>query len=434
MNRRQKTGIEVGADHIYYNIAVQNDQTTPINLQFQDIRTVELVKNPEEYYLSVVRFFVPGAGIPLFHIDPVTVVVNITSGNPVITSANLFNPLMVGFTVTDSAGLIPAGTTIINYINPDSVTLSVTPTLGSGTTTMTLVNATYNVASLVFNNNTYSAYVPFTQTSNYDTLSVNSYQEFLDMVNAGYSTAYASLVGATGGQLTQYPPKFYWDPQTWLISMYVDNAYAIAGQPQIYMNFDLFSYFQGFKNYQYGYGLSTFLDNNIIVDNSALYVPNPPTSFELPYQIIKDGLTGATGTNYLKVTQDWTSFHVWPSIESVVFTSSLAPVRKEFIPSNNQSGNEAQANNNTSPVLSDFVVPTEISPGACKGNLEYLPTAEYRLIDFISNVGFSEFNIKAFWQDNHSNLFPIILEPNDYASIKFLFRKKTFKSGKSYGE
>ena len=106
MNRRQKTGIEVGADHIYYNIAVQNDQTTPINLQFQDIRTVELVKNPEEYYLSVVRFFVPGAGIPLFHIDPVTVVVNITSGNPVITSANLFNPLMVGFTAEYKSGEI----------------------------------------------------------------------------------------------------------------------------------------------------------------------------------------------------------------------------------------------------------------------------------------------------------------------------------------
>lgn len=434
MNRRPKSNVEVGADHIYYNIAVQNDGTTPIDLQFQDIRTVEIVKNPEEFYLSVVRFFVPGAGIPLFHIDPVTVEVTISSGNPVINSNGLFNSLMVGYTVTDSKGLIPAGTFIINYISPNAVTLSPTPTLGSGTTTMTLVNSTQNVTSLVFNNNTYSAYVPFIQTSNYDRLSVDSYQDFLDMVNAGYSIAYNNLVGATGGQLTQFPPKFYWDPVSHLISMYVDNAYAIAGQPQIYMNFDLFSYFQGFKDYQYGYGLSTFLDNRIIVDNDALYIPNPPSSFEIPYQIIKDGLTGVTGTNYLKVTQDWTSFHVWPSIESVVFTSSLAPIRKEFIPDAGQAGNESQASNNTQPILSDFVVPTDISPGACKGNLEYLPTAEYRLIDFISNVGFSELNIKALWQDNQSNLFPIILEPNDYASIKFMFRRKTFKSGKSYGE
>lgn len=431
MNRRSKTSIEVGTDHIYYNIAVQNDGIVPIDLTFQDIRTVEIVPNPEEYYLSVVRFFVPGAGIPLFQVGNFTLDVT-TVSTPALVSNGLFTSAMVGLTISGN-GIVP-GTTIMTFNDTSHVTLD-TATTRTGLTTITLINTTDNVVSLVYENIAYSVYVPFIQTSNFDTSSVNSYQEFLDMVNTAYVTAYANLISGAGTPpLTQFPPKFYWDPQSWLISMYVDNAYAIAGQPQIYMNFDLFSYFQGFKNYEYGFGLSTFLDNRFIVDNSSLAIPNPPTGLELPFQIIQDGLTGSTGTNYLKVTQDWSSFHVWPSIESVVFTSSLAPIKKEFIPDAGQVGTSSQATNNTQPVLSDFIVPTDISPGSAKGNLEYLPTAEYRLIDFISKVGFSEFNIRAFWQDNHSNLFSVKLQPNDYSSIKFMFRKKSFKSGKSYGD
>jgi hypothetical protein len=426
----QKSSLESKSDHIYYNIAVTNNQSVPINLQFQDIRTIEIVPNPEDYYLSVIRFFIPGSGIPLFDINPFTLNDITIESTPVLLSNGQFTPAMVGLTISGN-GIFP-GTTISTFTDVNTLQLSHATTLTT-TTSVTFVGTTDNCVSLVYENTAYSVYVPFLQSSNVNPSGVDSYQEFLDMVNSAFVTSYANLIaGASVAPLTQYPPKFYWDPQSWLISMYVDNAYTIAGQPQIYMNFDLFSYFQGFKNYQYGYGLPTLLDNQIIVDNDALYVPNPPSSFELPYQIIQDGLTGNTGTNYLKVVQDWTSFHVWPSIESIVLQSSLAPIRKEFVPDAGQVGQESQASNNFSPVLTDFVVPTDTSPGACKGNLEYLPTAEYRLIDFVSKVGFSEFNLKAFWQDNHSNLHPIVLEPNDYASIKFLFRKKSFKGAKSY--
>lgn len=429
MNRKSnKTSLEVTPDHIYYNIAVQNDQKEPIDLQFQDIRTVAIVKNPEEYYLAVVRFFVPGAGIPLFQVDFMELDDITISSNTTLISQGLFTEGMIGLTIS-GIGIMP-GTTITTFNSANNVTISQATTF-SGTTNITFPGVTNNAVSLVFGGSTYTSYVPFTQTSDFDVISVNSYQAFLDMVNNALASAYQKMLAdASPLPTTQYPPKFYWDSTTWLISLYIDSAYAVVDQPEIYMNFNLFSYFQGFKNYQFGYGLSTLLDNKFLIDDSDLVIPNigsnltNANNYQLPLSVAQSGLTGA---NYLKVTQEYTSFHVWPSIESILFTSSLAPIKKEFVPNSGQVGTEAQASNNTLPVISDFIVPTDISPGIAKGNLEYLPTAEYRMIDFISNVGFNELNIKAFWQDNFSRLFPIKLEPNDFASIKFLFRKKDFK-------
>src|SRR5574337_249039 len=139
MNRRPVTSVELGADHIYYNIAVQNDGTTPIDLNFQDIRTVEIVPNPEHYYLSVVRFFVPGAGIPLFHLDPVIIKGVTSASSPALFSNGQFTEAMEGLTISGN-GIVP-GTKITTYFNPNHVNLDTATTI-TGLIDVTLINTT----------------------------------------------------------------------------------------------------------------------------------------------------------------------------------------------------------------------------------------------------------------------------------------------------
>ena len=57
-------------DHIYYDLSVINNQystaTPPPNLSFTDTRVSPILKNPSEYYCSVVRFSVDTPSLPIF--------------------------------------------------------------------------------------------------------------------------------------------------------------------------------------------------------------------------------------------------------------------------------------------------------------------------------------------------------------------------------
>lgn len=53
-------------DNIYYNVIMNNTTSLPIQASFEENRTVSIVTRPSDYTLSIVRFFLPGAMIPIF--------------------------------------------------------------------------------------------------------------------------------------------------------------------------------------------------------------------------------------------------------------------------------------------------------------------------------------------------------------------------------
>ena len=53
-------------DHLYYNIAIKANQQNKGIAVFDDNRTEEILKNPSEYEIAVLRFSVPSQSIPIF--------------------------------------------------------------------------------------------------------------------------------------------------------------------------------------------------------------------------------------------------------------------------------------------------------------------------------------------------------------------------------
>src|SRR4051812_21196664 len=52
-------------DHIYYNFVIANNTNGAIQAQYTDFRSQALILSPEEWYVSIIRFDVPGSGVPI---------------------------------------------------------------------------------------------------------------------------------------------------------------------------------------------------------------------------------------------------------------------------------------------------------------------------------------------------------------------------------
>lgn len=57
---------ESNDDHIYYNMVLTNNTNKYIPATFQQSRTDSILQNPNEYYLSIIRFLIPTGSIPIF--------------------------------------------------------------------------------------------------------------------------------------------------------------------------------------------------------------------------------------------------------------------------------------------------------------------------------------------------------------------------------
>lgn len=118
-----------------------------------------------------------------------------------------------------------------------------------------------------------------------------------------------------------------------------------------------------------------------------------------------------------------TSSNISP-VSSIVFTSSTLPcvfnqlsnpsVFENGIKSNNTS------NSNFFPIITDI----QVNEQFYKSNVLYVPNAQYRYIDLISNASINNIDIQCYWRDKSGNFHPLYLYSGMSASLKLLFEKK----------
>jgi len=53
-------------DNIYYNIVINNPTNKSINADYSEQKVKPIIENPEQYYLSVIRFSLAGQDLPIF--------------------------------------------------------------------------------------------------------------------------------------------------------------------------------------------------------------------------------------------------------------------------------------------------------------------------------------------------------------------------------
>lgn len=428
--------------HVYYNAVITNTSTTnDMKASFQEFRSDPIIDRPEDFHLSIVRFSIPGEYIPIF-------IASIQAGPSPYGSNS--DPNKTNYSVT------------LSYYSDDGKTVSATDAQqyvqfvpqDAHSSTPTRWDAT----GVLLNNQYYSVY---------------SYQAFLDMINIALSTAFANLLIAVGGPVgVVTAPFFIYDPNTQLIKLVAEKGYAppastTTGYVHIYTNALLSSFLETFQQQYYNFNSTNGKDVQYIVKNngvntytlnfgpiaigttntstaitsSALFtaymaggiftasgVPlnatatfNNTSSMTLSIAATATATVNATiaNNNFYIMSQELPSLFLWNSMRSIVITTGTIPIKSEFTPNANQ-GSTAD---NFVPILTDFE--PQQTGGNDRSLIQYVPTAEYRLIDLKGLTALTVIDLQIYWQDKQLNRYPIYLPPLGSADIKFLFRKKS---------
>jgi len=228
---------------------------------------------------------------------------------------------------------------------------------------------------------------------------IYGYRDFLTMVNNALTIAWINA-----GLLANDVPYFFLDEPTGLIKLAI-SPQLLASNPVnsifIYMNIPLSNYLGAFSVIDHGF-------NNAFGDDLDLILPNvllPPKPHQ---QYLPVG--------WAIVSQEYSTLALWHSIRKILILSSRLPIVGESV---------AIGDENTSrvPILTDFV-PILNDPGDGREVAYYNPTAQYRLTDMIQTIPVQSFDLKIYWQDINSNIYPVEISLYQQANIKLAFLRK----------
>ena len=364
-----ESSIHQHADHLYYNVTLANkNPPSSANLvsSFKETRRDQVIQNPKDFYLSMVRYNVSGAAIPWFYWN------NVASGTP-------------------------NGSSQPSYL-----------------------------VTMDYKGNNYTAYVPYFSNTTFvpdiasgavvspntiDNLAVYSVEMWLKMVNSALSTCYTTLQAANLGLPANDPPFITFDASTQLFSLYSDTAVyneTLANPVGIYFNLSLFNKFNSFSHKAQNAAGGLFF-NSTGKDYQI-------RSFDTK---INNVVIGAI--TYLRNTAEGSVIADCFDIQALTITTNNLPVRDEY----------TQGNENIFPILSDFNAAGLLSSITARNNISYLPTAQYRYADLISDNPLKVFDLNFNWLDKFQVLRPVTIISGAQISMKMLFVNREVVKDKS---
>jgi hypothetical protein len=243
------------------------------------------------------------------------------------------------------------------------------------------------------------------------------------MVNIAFASCFATLGGLAVLPVGAEAPYMILNPNdTFSIIAQVANYDETLATPiNIYMNLALSQCFGSFATNFIGYNTVNGKDTQYLVYDQGDNLYIPPNTLPVP----------ATA-DYYEMNQEYASLADISAqgVQRIVFTTSM-PIRSEQIPipvpygtsSNDNTSNNEQSNYQL--VLTDFIPSTGGSGiDNLSGNIVYLPTAQYRYVDLITDDPINEIDLRIWWCDSADNLYPVLLPLNSACSVKILFEHK----------
>lgn len=384
-------------DQIYYDVTVTNFEsstTVPPIFYYNEQRTLPFINNPEDYYLSILRFTVDTGTLPVFipSIEP-----NQGDRNKTIYSVSL-------------------------------------QWTGASTTTYTAQ------AFLQWVPQDVSAYIPPPPNQTPNGLQVNdggyyncySYSYFLAVLGEAFITAYNDLAAQVlaGGDAplpSAYPPYIDWDTSSNSAVLYADvdgydqNPSAGYTPINIYMNAPLFSLFSSFPAKYLGF-------QNIPQGKNFKLEPFNKGSTNL--QVVTPA-NGDPQWTAICMYQECSTTAAWTPITALVFTSNTLPIQPSQVSTplvfiNNQQVAFGGNNADTANIITDLVSDT----GSYRPNLVYQPSSQYRYITLYGNRPLFNLDLQIFYRLKTGALVPFRLASGGSVTIKVSFIKKnTLGSG-----
>lgn len=258
---------------------------------------------------------------------------------------------------------------------------------------------------------------------------------------------------AVPGYIPFIPPVMTWDENTNLFSITESSAIfgdkignvAIVGdgftgtqRVRTFYNSNMFGLFANFPNIYWNTVSPTAPCPFPGVSAPPGYVNEILTTNKY-YQnvlVLQSSVVGAVLSDYpyWVITQDYTSTDsLWSPVGSIVFTSTLLPVKTEatgapvILGDGNLGFSAPTVQSAFQPIITDISLDTS-SGGASdyRKFIYYAPSAEYRLSDFSSSKqDIRNIDIQVYWKNRLDNqLYPINMFNLTNVSIKVMFKHK----------
>jgi len=349
---KHHTNYKDAADNIFYNVEIRNpiEANSRILMKYEETKNTPVLSgDAADYYITVARFDIPAENIPTFY-----------------CLHNLF-----------------PGTYTLDY-----------------RITLTYLGVDYQA---------YLIYVPTsTNTSITDTLlPIYQYQQFLDLINTAYQTAYNAMIAVNGGiggaldlALQASPPLFTFNRATQLLGINVQTQYPVQGV-ELHMNWELYQFFRPTEIFFNSYNDPNDKDVEITVKDNY------------------NNTTTIGGVNYYQMGPDFSQLHLWYDLRKLIIVSNNLPVQREYISSNNQDGSS-----NNLAILTDFAPQMGLNPSETLSRFEFFPTGPYRLQDLNSANDIRKIDFQIYYLDKYDNLREMYLEPGENLNMKILFVRK----------
>jgi hypothetical protein len=357
-------------DRIYYNIVIPHNLNGGFSPAiYQEQLNQAILNNPSDYYMSVIRFSIPGGNIPLI-IPDIQPYPN-TDVNKTI------------FSVTLTYNVFTSSQIFVEFV-PDDESLQPTPLTPQS---------------------------PLPTTNGYYFL--YTYTSFLNMINTALSNAFIALGIASGGlPVGSLAPYFQFDPINERISLVAQVAFydeTLANPIKIYMNYQLFSLLDGLPSVFQGYSAPTGSDFLLVVKNNHDNFYNP------------SNVTPVYPPLYYIMTQEYPTLADLNSFKSLALTSNLLPIKPEYIPRPKSSN---QSVINTQGYLKNFEPLVVLGPES-RTVIQYQADGPYQLIDLTSNTPLTKIDVSVFWFDVYGNQYLVDIPYNQVLTIKMVFIKKS---------
>jgi hypothetical protein len=243
-----------------------------------------------------------------------------------------------------------------------------------------------------------------------------TYDQLLLSINSTWAGIFAGIPGLPVG--TVYPRLAY-NAATGLITLYFQQSFI--GTIDLFMSEDAYNYVYGMPALYLGapaLAPPAGQDWQIELDTpSSTWVPiavrdGYPTSVQaasMPGQVIA-------------LSQQAPSQSLWDAANSVYLTTSTIPIQSEYAPFNTSQSQNAGFSTASNPIISDFALDSE-SPLLLRQKIEYLPTAEYRMIHLAGRESLKKIDIQFWYVGANGRPYQVYLAPGQSCSVKLLFRR-----------
>jgi len=373
--------------HRYYNITLINPTNLPSNAYYIETRSDPILEDPEKYHMSIERFDIPCAYLPLQIVESISGQTG-TSGQGFVISYTGVN------SDVNNRGTV-VSPVIPDYTGYNGQPIGIDKTSGLNSASHQEVSSS-------------SSWVYY-------------YESYLDCYNSAIADAESYLKTIAPTYSVDFTPFFSYNPNSQLITLNAPQQYNmnITGAPQLQWGSLTQYYLQSIPVIYANQEAPSFPDCT-----AKIYPRGGPSSsqvngwqsIQIPNTLTPTYFTG------ICLSQEWASLTNWQYPKTLQFLTNTIPVTLQDI--NNQ--NLGTISDASSLVFTNFDIPLGVES---RSVVQFYIQGERRLIDLNGNVPLKQMGWTLYWSDQYQNLIPLYLPPYQSIGVLVQFIKKDHYHG-----